>query len=176
MVSSSHLHWDHAMALVDFPAFQSGYSLPNWTRRKQDIRLIRCPDKRSSHQFRFPLSWIIRGSRFSRSKDLFGDARARCWSIWPDTPGQVGPVFSTGQWSPLPFHWRCDLDLQRGRGESTTSGFVQWLVGVDADPEATRAQVAFLHALHQKEPELVIVPAHDEWVAASCRITSGASD
>jgi len=43
---------------------------------------------------------------------------------------------------------------------------VQWLSHVDSDRERNSQQLKRVHELHQRDPELLIIPAHDEFVAA----------
>lgn len=165
----SHLHWDHASGLVDFPG------IPVWIQSAElDAAKAGHPPAYLDAQINDPrINWVpleldnTPFLGFPRSKDLFGDARAVLVDLAGHTPGQVGLYLAPDNGHRYLFIGDATWTYKGVEENRPRPGFVQWLVGVDADPEATRAQVAFLHALHQKEPELVIVPAHDEWVAAS---------
>ena len=49
--------------------------------------------------------------------------------------------------------------------------FVQWISHVDSDRERNSEQLKRIHELHQRDPELLIVPAHDEVVAAGLALS-----
>lgn len=100
---------------------------------------------------------------FSRRADLLGDGSVVLVPLSGHTPGSVG-VFVELEGVRLLYagdaiNTRAQLDRLRGKGPL--------LRRTDADREAADGQVAVLAALHEADPDLRILPAHERraWIA-----------
>jgi glyoxylase-like metal-dependent hydrolase (beta-lactamase superfamily II) len=164
----SHLHWDHASGLVDFPG------VPVWTQPEElEAAKKGRPPAYLRSQIDDPrINWVkltldlkpFLG--FSRSKDIFGDGRVVLVDLAGHTRGQTGLYLSLSSGQNYLFIGDATWTQKGIEDNMPRPGFVQWLVGVDADPEGALNQVAALHKLQQQYPRLTIVPAHDEFTAA----------
>ncbi|MBC9250385.1 hydrolase [Pseudomonas alcaligenes] len=159
----SHAHWDHASGLSDYP------QVPVMAPYEEiEFSQIASPPAVLPSQFKHGVNWMpftflpetFEG--FEQSLDLFGDGSLVLVPLDGHTPGSVGlfltledgrRFFFTGDAS-----WR--LEGFTGPREKF------WLSRkmVDNDPERTRQQLEKVHALLQQEPQLQIIPAHDEAV------------
>ncbi len=162
----THAHWDHASGVEDFPG------VPVWAA-EAELATVRAA--RSGIGTAWPsqvgsptLQWrafAFAGPAFEgfeRSEDLFGDGRVVVVPMAGHTPGSVG-VFVTVS-SGRRFFFVGDvvwttLALAEGRPKFWPARQL-----VDADAEATQHTIALIRAAQQRDPALVVVPAHDALV------------
>lgn len=160
----SHGHWDHASALVDFPA------APVWVpQAERDYLAQPHPASVLPSQLAIePQRWrtlVFDGPPvlgFAASYDLFGDGSALLLPQPGHTPGSVALLLRTGSGQRFLLVgdtvWRADAIALESRKF--------WLAEkvVDNHPDQTHTQVRALHALAQAQSGLTIVPAHDATV------------
>ncbi|MNF84146.1 Metallo-beta-lactamase superfamily protein [compost metagenome] len=139
----SHVYWDHASGLADFP------EVPVWAPYAAiEFSRIATPPAVLPSQFQHRVKWLPYEfapepfMSFDESHDLFGDGSLVLVPLSGHTPGSVG-LFIT---------------LDDGR-RFFFSGDASWHQ-VDHDHQETRA-VQQVHHLLQREPTLTVVPAHD---------------
>ncbi len=158
----SHLHWDHASGIEDFPHARI------LTAREEQLA---AQDPANSDVYlasQFDAKSVRWGSvefieqpymGFQRSHDVFGDGSVVMVPMFGHSPGSIGMF----------------VNLPGGRrflfsGDTTWAleGFTRpagkFLVAsklVDYDPGATRREIARVHRLMEYFPKLVVVPAHD---------------
>lgn len=157
----SHSHWDHASGLVDFPAAEV------WTTAAERGYM-----RHASPPGHFPSQTEAPGIRwreisldgpayrgYAHSRDLFGDGRAVLVPLPGHTPGALGLFLTVDSGTTYFFCgdlvWRADA-LREGQPKWLVSSWI-----VDGDRAATLAGVRQLRDLMQKQPGLVVVPAHD---------------
>lgn len=164
----SHLHWDHLGGLPDFPDLPV-LILPG---ALEEAKTHGEPPAFLAEQFEGEREWRqialdnVPYQGFDRSLDLFGDGQLVLVDLSGHTAGQVGLFVN------LPSGKRLFLIgdtswTERGVEQNKPRPvFVQWISHVDSDRERNSEQLKRIHELHQQDPELLIVPAHDEVVAA----------
>lgn len=159
---ATHAHWDHIGALGDVPNARVLLSKAEleWARRLSRFldegvmthHLFRARERLAQFEFTGPAR-----DGFAASFDVFGDGSVVAVPLPGHTPGAAGFFVS----------------LADGR-EALFTGDTSWtsrgveapvhknpLTPFDSDLEQTGVALGRLHALHQKRPELLIIPAHD---------------
>jgi N-acyl homoserine lactone hydrolase len=174
----THGHWDHLGGLLSLP------DIPIWMPQAEideaklgaeggrsgvtpnDARAV-LPRARALTFEGGPL-WA-----WDRSHDLMGDGSVLVVPMPGHSPGSVGVRVALPDGREA-FLVGDAVWLREGYERREPKS---WIVGsiVDADKDATATQVALLWALHQAEPDIAILPAHDRrsWVevfgAPGCR-------
>jgi glyoxylase-like metal-dependent hydrolase (beta-lactamase superfamily II) len=163
----SHMHWDHISALSDFPAAA--------------VRVLGAERDGAEHgqapgflrsQFAGVQRWQPLAMSdgpwlgFERSQDLFGDGSAVLVPLGGHTAGQVGLVLSLPSGRRLLFTGDVSWTMAGLRQPADRSWLLRQVVHVDGDEAANQRVLQRLHQLMQAHPELELVPAHDEHVAA----------
>lgn len=161
----SHMHWDHASAIKDFPGAEVWVTRPEYdfAHRTPPPRVVR-------QQFDQGVRWRIFAfanrpyENFRQSLDLFGDGSLVLVPLPGHTPGGVGlfanltsgkRLFFTGDTT-----WLVE-GFQHRAGKS-------WLASmmVDSDRDLTHRSLLQVADLMKQKPEIVVVPAHDARVQA----------
>lgn len=165
----SHLHWDHVGGLPDFPGIQVKI-LPG---ALEEAREHGMPPAFLVEQLAGERDWYILQLEdmpyqgFPRSLDLFNDQRLILVDLSGHTAGQVGLFVNLDSGKRLFLIGDTSWTLRGVETNQTRPSVVQWTSHVDSDPEQNRRQLALIHQLQNRDPELIIVPAHDEFVAAT---------
>ncbi|VXB90064.1 Hydrolase [Pseudomonas sp. 8AS] len=159
----SHAHWDHASGLADFP------EVPVWAPYEEiEFSRIATPPALLPSQFKHPIKWVpftfanqpFLG--FEQSHDLFGDGSLVLVPLFGHTPGSVGLFLTLDDGRRFFFTGDASWRLEGFTGPREKFWISRNMV--DNDREATRAQLDKVHQLLQREPGLIVVPAHDEAV------------
>lgn len=162
----SHMHWDHASALEDFP------NTPVWLQKQEHLSAQQGKPPGFIHsQFDSEaLVWkYIQLNEspyegFEKSLDLFSDGSVILVDLSGHTSGQLGMFLNTpkGRYFFIgDTTWSIEgVKTNRGR-----PSFVNWMMGVDQNAEQNDQVIEKIHALSQSNPELIVVPAHDENIA-----------
>jgi glyoxylase-like metal-dependent hydrolase (beta-lactamase superfamily II) len=159
----SHVHLDHAGGLMDLPRMTVLLS-------EEELQFAADPTVQAkgyviaAHLEKFPLPnkptlhllpqpYEI----FDESADLYGDGSVVIVPLRGHTPGSVGIFVNLATRRRL-FYVGDAVDDERGFQERVGKS----LILQDSDTDAARANqiVARLNELHQKVPDLVIIPAH----------------
>ena len=162
----THAHWDHASGLEDFPGAEV------WAAEAElaTVRAARSgigsawPSQVGSPALRWR-AFAFAGPAFEgfeRSDDLFGDGRVVAVPMAGHTPGSVG-VFVTVS-SGRRFFFVGDVVWTTLALAEERPKFWPARLLVDADAEATQHTIALIRAAQQRDPALVVVPAHDALV------------
>lgn len=159
----SHVHWDHASGLVDFP------EVPVWAPYEEiEFSRIATPPALLPSQFKHPIKWVpftFANQPFlgiEQSHDLFGDGSLVLVPLFGHTPGSVGLFLTLDDGRRFFFTGDASWRLEGFTGPREKFWISRNMV--DNDREATRAQLDKVHQLLQREPGLMVVPAHDEAV------------
>ncbi len=156
----SHVHWDHASALVDFP------EVPVWAPYEDiEFSRISTPPAVLPSQFKHNVLWrpytlepeAFMG--FSESLDLFGDGSLVLVSLRGHTPGSVGLFLTLDDGRRFFFTGDASWRLEGFSGPHEKFWFSRNMV--DNDREQTANVLQTVHDLAKSHPELIIVPAHD---------------
>ncbi len=156
----SHVHWDHASALVDFP------EVPVWAPY-EDIEFshISTPPAVLPSQFKHKVKWrpyVLEPEPFmgfSESLDLFGDGSLVVVSLRGHTPGSVGLFLTLEDGRRFFFTGDASWRLEGFTGPHEKFWFSRNMV--DNDREQTANVLKTVHDLAVNNPKLIIVPAHD---------------
>ena len=165
----SHLHWDHASGLKDFPG------IPVWIAQTElkNARLGKAPSFIQS-QFDEGIDWVDLDMSdqslygFDRSHDVFGDGSVLLVDLSGHTSGQVGMLLTVDERRSYFFigdtTWTIKgIDTQKGR-----PGFVNAVLSVDQDVDKNQQRIDQIYQLKKSFQEqgkaLYVVPAHDEFV------------
>ncbi|WP_043307871.1 MBL fold metallo-hydrolase [Pseudomonas sp. ML96] len=159
----THSHWDHASGLADFP------EVPVWAPYEEiEFSRIAVPPAVLPSQFAHPIRWVpyqfddqpFMG--FESSHDLFGDGSLVLVPLAGHTPGGVGLFLTLDDGRRFFFTGDASWRLQGFTGPKEKFWISRNMV--DNDREGTRLQLEKVHALLQEQPQLIVVPAHDESV------------
>lgn len=156
----SHTHWDHASGLADFP------EVPVWAPYEEiEFSQIAVPPAILPSQFSHAVKWVPFAFQpepfigFPESLDLFGDRSLVLVPLSGHTPGSVGLFLTLDDGRRFFFTGDASWRLEGFTGPKEKFWFSRRLV--DQDRDATRQVLEQVHALLEREPELVVVPAHD---------------
>lgn len=165
-VIPSHMHWDHASGLEDFTG------IPVWIQQiSLNEALKGKPPGFVLSQFDSPdLVWnkielqAIAYEGYQQSLDIFGDQSAVLVDLSGHTKGQLGLFLNLPDGNRYFFIGDTTWSKIGVTRNKPRPAFVHWLVGVDTDYEQNSQVIESIHQLSQRNPGLVIVPAHDELV------------
>ncbi|WP_271411769.1 MBL fold metallo-hydrolase [Pseudomonas sp. Q1-7] len=162
----SHVHWDHASGLADFP------ELPVWAPYEEiEFTETAAPPAILPSQFAHGVKWHpftflpIPFMGFEESLDLFGDRRLVLVPLSGHTPGSVGLFLTLDDGRRFFFTGDASWRLEGFTGPKEKFWLSRKLV--DNDREGTRAQLQKVHDLLLREPDLTVIPAHDAEVQDS---------
>jgi N-acyl homoserine lactone hydrolase len=162
----THTHGDHAGGVLDLPGIP--VLLPN-----EELNYLE--EMKNAHSFHVfkdqaeaiearavPLRFKPEPySLFSESADLFGDGSIVVVPLFGHTPGSIGVFVNAGPNKRI-FHVGDTVTVKEGYERPARKSAV---LGVtDRDHERVAYIVALLHQLHQRDPSLTILPAHDREV------------
>lgn len=159
----THSHWDHASGLPDFA------EVPVWAPYAEiEFSQIAAPPAVLPSQSRHKPHWrpVVYEPTpflgFEESLDLFGDGAVVLVPMPGHTPGGMG-VFLTLE-DGRRFFFTGDTSWRLEGFTGPKEKFWISRAMVDNDPAQTTAQLRKVHELMAAEPELQVIPAHDERV------------
>lgn len=159
----SHLHWDHASGIKDFPAAEI------WTT-ESEYNLAIHPDTEegpyireqfngSSIKWKFLRFKAQPYENFSHSLDVFDDGSIVLVPLPGHTPGAIGMFVNLASGKRVLFTGDTTWAAEGFRNPSHKF----WLASliVDDDRATTAHSILKVHRLIQEYPDMAIVPAHD---------------
>ena len=159
----SHAHWDHASGVRDFPGAEVWVSAPEMSmiREARSGAGSAWPSQVADPAIRWRTLQFSDGPHegFAHSLDLFHDGKVVLVPMYGHTPGSVGMFVTvdSGQ--------RIFLvgDVVWNAGALAQAKPKFWLARsiVDHDADATLQTVRLIQRALQRDPKLVVVPAHD---------------
>lgn len=163
----SHLHWDHTGGLPDLLgipvlAQQTGidYALNEGAE----------PGFLKAHLIKEVLWQAIELNDlaymgFERSLDIYQDGSLVLVGLEGHTPGQVGLFINLNEQERYFFIGDTTWTLDGVTKNLPRPGITQWLLDIDQNLEQNNARIQKIHDLSRAHPEVIIVPAHDQFVA-----------
>ena len=159
MILLSHSHWDHVSGWEDFPGVEG------WMTREEVRYSQTLPE---SELMKRMLDHVkLRGldlngppyENFERSLDLFGDGSIVLVPLPGHTPGSMGMFVNLHSGRRYFFIG----DLTWSREAVALPAERPWMSRklVDKDEAQVRHEIARVHELAKRYPEMIIVPAHD---------------
>ena len=163
----THLHWDHASGIEDFIALNT----PVWVQENElETAKKHAPPAFIQSQFDDPaINWHFISLNntnvlgFSASLDVFNDGSVILIDLSGHTHGQIGVLVNNEYLFTGDSTW----SIKGVNNNVGRSGLVKWLVDLNYDQQQSDNLVEKLHQLTIQNKKLVIVPAHDEIVAAT---------
>ena len=158
----SHLHWDHAGGVEDFP------EAPVWTSADELIygRALGNSGGYLKSQFDgADIDWRTltfgdgKQLSYSQSQDFFGDGSVVLVPISGHTEGSVGMIVSPAAGEKLFFTGDTTWASEGFHKPAHKSALMRSIVDKDAD--LLELEIQRVHALLQRYPDLVVIPAHD---------------
>ena len=159
----SHSHWDHASGIADFPEAQV------WAD-PAEVRLARHPTTGVGGTWPsqvgtagtswHPIVWQpMPFGGFLSSLDLYGDGKVVLVPLFGHTPGSIGMFVTTDSGHRYFF---CGDAVWSAAAINSASPKI-WPARqlVDHDAKLTQSTIDQLRSLSVRQPELVVVPAHD---------------
>ncbi len=162
----SHLHWDHAGGLPDFPGVPVWVQAAELAAAEQGAPPSYLGEHRDAAISWHPYELALQPYEgFERSLDLLGDGTLVLVDLPGHTPGQSGLFVNAANGKRYFFSadttWtQLGLDLQKSRPAVT-----RWLTGVDWNAALNADTIVRIAALRKRLPELIVLPAHDEVAA-----------
>jgi len=163
----THLHWDHVSGIEDFITFNT----PVWVQKNElETAKKHAPPAFIQSQFDDPaINWNFISLNkknvlgFSASLDIFDDGSVILLDLSGHTHGQMGVLVN----NEYLFIGDSTWSIKGVNNNVGRSGLVKWLVDLNYDQQQSDNMVEKLHQLTIQNKKLVIVPAHDEIVAAT---------
>lgn len=159
----SHAHWDHASGLADYP------QVPVMAPYEEiEFSQIASPPAVLPSQFKHGVNWMPFSflpeafEGFEQSLDMFGDGSLVLVPLDGHTPGSVGLFLTLEDGRRFFFTGDASWRLEGFTGPREKFWISRKMV--DNDRERTRQQLEKVHLLMLAEPQLTVVPAHDEGV------------
>lgn len=165
----THVHWDHASGVPDFPRAQVWISAAEreLVRRATGGAATGWPSQVGSTRIRWQELALrpVPFEGFGESLDWWGDGSVVVVSMYGHTPGSVG-VFVRVSSGKRYFLVGDVVWSSRALINGSPKSFAARMI-VDADTEQTAQTVERIRAAQRRDPTLVVVPAHDAEVHAS---------
>lgn len=164
----SHMHWDHISGLPDFP------DTDVWVQGAEREQAGRGrPPAFLQSQFSGVKRWRELGFEprpylgFAAQRDVFGDGSVVLVPLAGHTAGHVGLFLHLPSGRRYFFTGDVTWTLEGLQRPADRPWITRNAVKLDHDAPANRRAIVHIHRLMAKHPQLVVVPAHDEFVARS---------
>lgn len=156
----SHLHWDHASGIEDFPnaniwTTNADY---NYAIKKAGVGFARSMFKNDKIKWRFISFENKPYENFDQSMDVFGDGSIVLVGLPGHTPGLTGMFINMK--SGKRFLFIGDASLYSDDLKVPAKSWMEKYF-VDDDKKQTDATIARIYRLMKQYPDLVVISAHD---------------
>ena len=158
----SHLHWDHASAIEDFP------DVPVWVPASE-LAGGRASGNENGYlisQFDDPaIDWRMLVfqetgyQNYRRNLDVFGDGRVVMVPMLGHTDGSMGMFVDMGEGQRFFFTGDISWSLDGFERPAHKSAMMRSMA--DGDIDGVEREIQRVHALMQHDPDLTVIPAHD---------------
>lgn len=169
----THLHWDHAGGLPDFPgvpvwvqaaelAAANHGAAPSYLGEHRNASIVW-----HSYQFSQPADQLPQQAfaGFDRSLDVTGDGRLILVDLPGHAAGHSGLLVNADNGKRYFFIGDTTWTQQGVARQKSRPALTQWLTHVDHDRDTNAATIAKIAALKRSDPALIVLPAHDERMA-----------
>lgn len=159
----SHLHWDHAGGLPDFPGVPAWVQAAELVAADQGTPPSYIGEHKDAgiawHPYEMPAQPY---EGFARSLDVMGDGTLVLVDLPGHTPGHSGLFVSATNGKRYFFSGDVTWAAQGLEQQKSRPAFTRWLTGIDWNAARNAETIAQIAALKARLPELIVVPAHDE--------------
>ncbi len=162
----SHMHWDHVSGLADFPDTDVWVQ----TTEREHAAQGHAPAflqsqfsgvKRWRELSFAPVPYLC----FAAQRDVFGDGSVVLVPLAGHTAGHVGMFLNLPSGRRYFFTGDVTWTLEGLQRHTDRPWITRTAVKLDYDSTSNRRAIVQIHRLMQRYPQLVVVPAHDEFVA-----------
>jgi len=168
----THLHWDHASGIKDFPEAQV------WVQKAEyeQAKIGQAPAHLISQISGTDINWNFFEltstpfNGFNRSLDLYGDGSIVLVDLSGHSAAQVGIFLTLSSGAQYFFIGDTTWTTKGIEDNSPRSSLIKWLVHLNWSDDKNEEQIARLHQLQQQHSNITLVPAHDELIMAKLPI------
>ncbi len=162
VIIASHLHWDHASGIKDFPG------VPVWTRDEELVSGLAHGNGSGylASQIDGPgIEWNTlrfddtRLANYEQSNDFFGDGSVILVPMAGHTEGSVGMFVDLG--TDQRFFFTGDITWALEGFTRPAHKHALMRAVADNDADGVEQEIARVHALMEHDPGLRVIPAHD---------------
>lgn len=159
----SHGHIDHAGGMIDLPGVKAMMAKEEWdwmqaTAPKKTIQVVPAHEKTLEGRVE-TIAWTNTPyETFDESADLFGDGSVVVVKLFGHTPGSIGTFVNVSPEKRI-FHVGDTAILKEQYERARSKGYLMHFT--DNDRNATDRNIEKLVQLHEMDPALTILPAHD---------------
>ncbi len=162
----THLHWDHASGIVDFPQSEVWIQQAEYDHAINGKPPAHIPSQinGSDTQWQFIKLTDKPFEGFDSSYDLYGDGSIVLVDLSGHSAGQVGIFLRVSSGQRYFFIGDTTWTIKGVEDNAQRSDMIKWLVDVNWDTEKNTALIERLHQFSKTSLSVKIVPAHDEFV------------
>ncbi len=160
----THLHWDHASGIVDFPLAQVWVQKEEYEEAKAGMAPAHLQSQIDDENIKWHFFKLYPQpyKSFANSLDLYGDGSIVLVDLKGHSAGQIGIFLTVSSGQQYFFVGDTTWTVKGVQDNASRSDLIKWLVNVNWDDDLNQQKISQLHALQKIQPELIIVPAHDE--------------
>lgn len=163
----THLHWDHASGIEDFP------NVPLWVQKAEydEAMAGTAPAFLHSQMDAETINWQFleleksEYEGFEKSLDVYDDGSVVLVDISGHSAGQVGIFLTISSGQRYFFIGDTTWTIKGVLDNAERPAFLSWLVQFNWNDEKNLKQIQAVHDLRNRRPDIMVVPAHDEFVA-----------
>ena len=164
----THLHWDHASGIEDFPLAEVWVQKAELAQAQQGLAPAHLQSQidASSIQWHFFNLNNTPYKGFQRSLDLYQDGSIVLVDLSGHSAAQVGIFLTVSSGEQFFFIGDTTWTAKGIKDNAPRSELIKWLVHLNFSDEKNETQIARLHQLSKKHKNITLVPAHDELIMA----------
>ncbi len=160
----THLHWDHASGLEDFPTAQIWVQQQELEEAREGAAPAHLQNQIDGEQLQWHFLQLNNQAYmgFDNSLDLYGDGSIVLVDLSGHSAGQIGIFLTISSGKQYFFSGDTSWTTKGIDDSAPRSSLIKWLVHLNWSDEKNEMQISKLHQLQNAHPDLTIVPAHDE--------------
>jgi len=164
----THLHWDHASGIEDFPDADVWVQKAELKQAKQGSAPAHLQSQLNapSTQWHFFELQNSPYKGFKRSLDLYQDGSIVLVDLSGHSAAQVGIFLTVSSGAQFFFIGDTTWTTKGIKDNAPRSDLIKWLVHLNFSDEKNETQIARLHQLSKDHKNITLVPAHDELIMA----------
>ena len=164
----THLHWDHASGLEDFPQAKVWVQKAELKEAQEGMAPAHLQSQIDSASIQWHFFELHNKAYkgFQRSIDLYQDGSIVLVDLSGHSAGQVGIFLTVSSGAQYFFIGDTTWTTKGIKDNSPRSDLIKWLVHLNFSDEKNEAQIARLHQLSKVHKNITLVPAHDELIMA----------
>jgi glyoxylase-like metal-dependent hydrolase (beta-lactamase superfamily II) len=160
----THLHWDHASGIVDFPKAKVWVQKPEYEEATEGSAPAHLQSQLNSPDTQWHFFELDNKAHlgYSKSLDVYGDGSIVLVDLKGHSAGQVGIFLTISSGKQYFFVGDTTWTIKGVQDNAPRSEVLKWLVEVNWDTEKNTQKISQLNDFYQANQDIVMVPAHDE--------------